>query len=138
MAPKTDPAIRNKQQKQRRSILVAGLLVLVYPFYRFVNYKIPVKPRRIEVNQKPTANGILLEKDTVLFDRDGKSWAVSRKCTHLGCKIHYNEIGGYLECPCHHSRFTPEGEVIQGPAKKHLPVYAVEKRDEAPYYIITV
>jgi Rieske Fe-S protein len=121
----------------RRSILAIGLLALVYPLLRFIGYEVPRKPRKLEIHKELPANGIMVNSDYILFDRDNKTWAVSRKCTHLGCKINYHENDNILECPCHQSRFTIEGGVTRGPAKENLTIYPVEKRDTSPYYIIT-
>ena len=120
----------------RRSLLVMGVLALLYPFLRFLGYNIPRQPKRIEISSPLPASGVLVNSDFILFDRADKAWAVSRKCTHLGCKLNFHEIGNYLECPCHESRFTPAGELLNGPAKEHLTVFPVEKRDVAPYYVV--
>ena len=45
--------------------------------------------------------------------------AVSSKCTHLNCEVDLPEEG-VLNCNCHGSKFTVDGTVIKGPAKKHL------------------
>ena len=122
--------------RPRRSLLVLILLGLLYPLLRFIGYRVPKKPRLFEVT-KQLANGqFLVHKEFVLFDRGDKAWAVSRKCTHLGCKLNFHEIEGYLECPCHQSRFNIEGVVARGPAKRDLDVFEVEKRDNAPYYLV--
>ncbi len=125
------------QHTPRRSVLAIGLLALVYPLLRFIGYEIPRKPNKVEIHKELPANGILVNSDFILFDRDNATWAVSRKCTHLGCKINYHETDNLLECPCHQSRFTIEGGVTRGPAKSNLTIYPVEKRDTSPYYIIT-
>ena len=44
--------------------------------------------------------------------------AMSLICTHLGCVVG-ESTEGYL-CPCHGSRFGPEGEVLAGPAPRAL------------------
>ena len=41
-------------------------------------------------------------------------------CTHLGCKLSWNEIEQTWDCLCHGSRFTKEGEVIETPAIENL------------------
>jgi cytochrome b6-f complex iron-sulfur subunit len=45
--------------------------------------------------------------------------AVSTICTHLGCLVKANPEG--FECPCHGSRFHPDGTVSRGPAPQPLP-----------------
>jgi cytochrome b6-f complex iron-sulfur subunit len=45
--------------------------------------------------------------------------AVSITCTHLGCIIKPSATG--FDCPCHGSRFSPDGKVIKGPAPSPLP-----------------
>jgi glycine/D-amino acid oxidase-like deaminating enzyme/nitrite reductase/ring-hydroxylating ferredoxin subunit len=57
---------------------------------------------------------------------DGELFAVSNVCTHIGCKVHWNSVETSWDCPCHGSRFRPDGTVIEGPAlaplkRKHMP-----------------
>jgi glycine/D-amino acid oxidase-like deaminating enzyme/nitrite reductase/ring-hydroxylating ferredoxin subunit len=47
---------------------------------------------------------------------DGELFAVSPVCTHMGCKVHWNSAETSWDCPCHGSRFRPDGTVIEGPA----------------------
>jgi glycine/D-amino acid oxidase-like deaminating enzyme/nitrite reductase/ring-hydroxylating ferredoxin subunit len=56
----------------------------------------------------------------------GELFAVSNVCTHVGCKVHWNSVETSWDCPCHGSRFRPDGTVIEGPAiaplkRKHAP-----------------
>jgi glycine/D-amino acid oxidase-like deaminating enzyme/nitrite reductase/ring-hydroxylating ferredoxin subunit len=52
---------------------------------------------------------------------DGELTMVSATCTHMGCIVGWNDAERTWDCPCHGSRFTPQGDVISGPAEKPLP-----------------
>ncbi|MGP4075990.1 FAD-dependent oxidoreductase [Halobacillus sp. K22] len=51
---------------------------------------------------------------------DGTVKVVDTTCTHMGCDLEWNNGERSWDCPCHGSRFTPDGEVIEGPATKPL------------------
>ena len=51
---------------------------------------------------------------------DGSVVAVSPRCTHLGCEVRWNGAESSWDCPCHGSRFSPDGEVLHGPAVHRL------------------
>ena len=42
------------------------------------------------------------------------------RCTHLGCALKFNSAEHTWDCPCHGSRFTEEGKIIDNPATKDL------------------
>lgn len=42
--------------------------------------------------------------------------AFSAICPHLGCVLQWNTDENSFDCPCHGSRFTCEGTVVNGPA----------------------
>lgn len=44
----------------------------------------------------------------------------SPRCTHLGCALKWNPREHSWDCPCHGSRFTGEGKLLENPAQKHL------------------
>lgn len=60
------------------------------------------------------------KKVAAYCDPEGKVSLVSPVCTHLKCIVHWNAADGMWDCPCHGSRFTPEGKVFAGPAEEPL------------------
>lgn len=53
-------------------------------------------------------------------DPEGGLHSVSLTCTHLGCTVRWNDAEGSWDCPCHGSRFDPDGAVLNGPAVRPL------------------
>ena len=47
-------------------------------------------------------------------------YALSSKCSHLGCVLNYDEQKNVLACPCHSSSFDISGSVLKPPATKSL------------------
>lgn len=56
----------------------------------------------------------------VYRDRNSDIHAVSAVCTHKGCIVRFNRTEESWDCPCHGSRFSTDGTVIDGPAREHL------------------
>lgn len=56
----------------------------------------------------------------VYRDDEGTLHTLSARCTHLGCIVGWNPADRAWECPCHGSRFTAEGTLVQGPATLDL------------------
>ena len=44
----------------------------------------------------------------------------AKRCPHLGCALKWNPIEHTWDCPCHGSRFTEDGKLIDNPATDHL------------------
>ena len=42
------------------------------------------------------------------------------RCSHMGCELVWNPEEKSWDCPCHGSRFTEEGKVLDNPAKRDL------------------
>ena len=71
-----------------------------------------------------TGEGAILSLDgqqaAVSRDANGELMAVSASCTHMGCTVAWNAAESTWDCPCHGSRFAPNGEVLHGPATGQL------------------
>ena len=63
---------------------------------------------------------------------DGSLLMVSAVCTHLGCVVGWNPAERSWDCPCHGSRFSADGSVIQGPAVHDLPVVEPDQLSDVP------
>jgi glycine/D-amino acid oxidase-like deaminating enzyme/nitrite reductase/ring-hydroxylating ferredoxin subunit len=57
-----------------------------------------------------------LKKIAAYRDTDGRLHEKSAVCTHLKCIVEWNGMEKTWDCPCHGSRFSPTGEVLNGPA----------------------
>lgn len=51
---------------------------------------------------------------------EGILYIVNTTCTHMGCELNWNAAERTWDCPCHGSRFSYEGKIIEGPAVKEL------------------
>lgn len=56
----------------------------------------------------------------VYKDLSGNVQIVDTTCTHLGCELNWNQGERTWDCPCHGSRFSTKGDVLEGPAKSPL------------------
>jgi glycine/D-amino acid oxidase-like deaminating enzyme/nitrite reductase/ring-hydroxylating ferredoxin subunit len=67
----------------------------------------------------PAQAGIMrkgLKKLAVYRDEKGAVHEMSAFCTHLGCVVSWNSSEKTWDCPCHGSRFSATGAVVNGPA----------------------
>ena len=81
------------------------------------------------VDQIPNESGAVIRRGThkvaVYRDASGVVHERSAVCTHLGCIVRWNDFEKSWDCPCHGSRFSPLGEVVNGPAI--VPLKPVER-----------
>ncbi|MEO0488910.1 MAG: cytochrome b6-f complex iron-sulfur subunit [Cyanobacteria bacterium J06659_2] len=69
----------------------------------------------------------LIVKDDGTLDAMG----LVNNCTHLGCTFPWNPMDQQFQCPCHGSRYTPDGVVVRGPANLPLKIVQVAVQDDA-------
>ncbi len=43
-----------------------------------------------------------------------------KRCSHLGCRLKWNKAEHTWDCPCHGSRFSEGGELLDNPANRNL------------------
>lgn len=67
----------------------------------------------------------LIVKEDQTLDRIG----ILDNCTHLGCTFPWNPNDQQFQCPCHGSRYAPDGAVVRGPAPLPLKIFHVAVTD---------
>lgn len=84
----------------------------------------------LEHLQRGQAAIVSLDGDRVAAYRspDGTLHVVQALCTHMRCQVRWNTVETSWDCPCHGSRFAPDGRVIEGPAMQPLRPVHVERR----------
>ncbi|HEY9810156.1 MAG TPA: FAD-dependent oxidoreductase [Halomicronema sp.] len=55
------------------------------------------------------------EKIAAYRDEVGTLYALSAICAHAGCIVHWNKAEKSWDCPCHGGRYSPTGQVLNGP-----------------------
>jgi glycine/D-amino acid oxidase-like deaminating enzyme/nitrite reductase/ring-hydroxylating ferredoxin subunit len=95
---------------------------------RFLTDRVRERPHRDLADLEPGEGDVVRGADGAVAgyrDGEGGLHAVSLTCTHLACRLRFNDAEHTWDCPCHGSRFTPDGGVIQGPATRPLEPKAV-------------
>jgi glycine/D-amino acid oxidase-like deaminating enzyme/nitrite reductase/ring-hydroxylating ferredoxin subunit len=65
-------------------------------------------------------------------DEEGALHRCSAACPHFGCQVAWNPAERTWDCPCHGSRFLPNGDVIQSPALGGLKALVPAKSGKKP------
>jgi glycine/D-amino acid oxidase-like deaminating enzyme/nitrite reductase/ring-hydroxylating ferredoxin subunit len=73
-----------------------------------------------DVDELEPGQGAILSKGlkrlAIYKDEGNRVHAFSAVCPHMGCMVQWNAEEKSFDCPCHGSRFTKDGVVINGPA----------------------
>jgi cytochrome b6-f complex iron-sulfur subunit len=70
------------------------------------------------------------DQNTWVVKNEGKIYALSTTCTHLGCTPNWLEREQKFKCPCHGSGFYISGINFEGPAPRPLERWAVAIGDD--------
>jgi glycine/D-amino acid oxidase-like deaminating enzyme/nitrite reductase/ring-hydroxylating ferredoxin subunit len=100
-----------------------------------VQYGDWLTPGESSFDDVPRGEGRLVRAGThkIAAYRDEKGLLHLRDatCTHLKCIVDWNSGEKTWDCPCHGSRFDPEGRVLNGPALADLAPVPAEVADRA-------
>ena len=81
-------------------------------------------PPQSMLEKLPAGHGGIVDvkgrKAGVYRDEAGKLHVVNPRCPHLGCQLEWNPDEKSWDCPCHGSRFSYDGSLIDNPAQKDL------------------
>jgi nitrite reductase/ring-hydroxylating ferredoxin subunit len=85
---------------------------------RFVGDRLGTELRRSPEDLRPGEAAVMasgVERVAAYRDPAGVLHTLSAACTHLGCTVTWNTAETTWDCPCHGSRFTVDGDVLEGP-----------------------
>lgn len=68
------------------------------------------------------------EKVAAFRSADNNLSLVSAVCPHMKCIVSWNGADATWDCPCHGSRFTTDGDLLEGPAYDNLAVKTFDPR----------
>ena len=101
------------------------------------HFHVGAEPRKVDVvapiikDAWTAARNVVLGSAWVRRTATDKVVALSAVCPHLGCAVGWDGAAGNFLCPCHDSRFSPEGTKLIGPSERgmdELPISVVEGR----------
>lgn len=87
--------------------------------------KLESNPSQESVELKPDEGKVVEvggERLGLYKDSEGGLHTVNTTCTHMGCELNWNAAERSWDCPCHGSRFSADGAIIEGPATRPLSI----------------
>ena len=93
-----------------------------YPYYMVRDRFAGTEGKSIRAVRRGEGKILTLDgrKAAVTRATDGSVTILSPICTHMGCVVAWNDAERTWDCPCHGSRFMPDGGVLSGPAAAPL------------------
>ncbi len=96
----------------------------LFPFHLIKDRLTSTNADLESVDNLAAGEGAIFKSDdgkvAVYRDQRGELHGCSSVCTHLACDVAWNRAEKTWDCPCHGSRFSPDGKVINGPATRDL------------------
>ena len=130
----SDPLLYSRRQVLslgRKALIVVGVGCL-YPVSRYLTAKEnPLVVARIASREMPLNINWQRLGQTRFWLRQGNEGveAMWASCTHLGCEVSYEPEKDQWLCPCHGSRYSKDGQPLQGPAVSALVRAEVNEKD---------
>lgn len=82
----------------------------------------------LAANYPPGSQTVISTAQAMIIHNEQGYSALSLVCPHLGCVVNVNSDG--FTCPCHGSRFLPDGSLKNGPATHPLKNLRLEINNE--------
>ena len=76
------------------------------------NYEALFSPSRSMLHPQLGINALEATRNLLTFS--------TPRCPHMGCALKWNPVEHSWDCPCHGSRFTEDGHLIDNPATGDL------------------
>jgi Rieske Fe-S protein len=119
------PITKSTLFSRKQFLKLTAVLLSLYPLKLFYDVS---KTRRTgsgknkqQILSMDLPEGISFHGDIIAVQKEGSPVFLSAQCPHLGCQIN-RQTKGQLVCPCHGSRFSLQGKIIEGPAAADLTV----------------
>ena len=105
-----------------RGALWATAGITVVSLLRYLSFTEPTPPQVFALDEPkayPPDSTTLVAEGRAFIKHDERGlYAINATCTHLGCLVKQSQSG--FDCPCHGSRYTPNGALTNGPATQPL------------------
>jgi cytochrome b6-f complex iron-sulfur subunit len=121
----------------RRWPLAAALGLAAYPVLSFVSYRRTTK-KEIAFGPAAHLSKVNFLDGAYLMNPEEEPYALSGRCTHLGCTVHFDPVSSQFKCPCHGSRFDRSGRRVAGPATRDLSRVPVIKKENGDLVVILI
>ncbi|HEX3758979.1 MAG TPA: Rieske (2Fe-2S) protein [Kofleriaceae bacterium] len=98
-------------------------------------FRAGAEPRKIDIiapvikDAWTSARNVALGAAWIRRTAPDRLLALSAVCPHLGCGIGWDAAAGNFLCPCHDSRFSPEGDKLTGPSERRMDALPLEIKD---------